>query len=264
MPEIDLTRYQAPALNRGIDVMETLAAHADGLAPSEISRLLSLSTSQLFRILATLELRGYVSRVNGGERYVVTLRLFTVAHRQSKLARLLAVAEPVMRGTARQVQQAILLSVRNGPQMVVISFVPAPAVVSIMVPVGQEYSLVNSTAGLLHLSREEPGTRAALVAEIESIDKNRLDRNRLKMIPRLAGEQSLVEPSPDIEGVTNHTTVLSDCDGRPFASLSLPFVKWPQVRLREAEVHDRLMSTAAEIESLLAGRRDGGGFSGVK
>jgi DNA-binding IclR family transcriptional regulator len=254
MSEIDLTRYQAPALNRGIDVLETLADHPEGLSPSQLSSMLALSTSQLFRILATLEHRGYVARVNGGECYVATLRLFAVAHRHTKIARLISLAEPMMRRIVKEVEQASQLSVRSGTRMVVIAYVPAPGLVSLVVPVGQEYSLIDSTAGLLHLAHEDEATQKTLIAEIESEPEPVAAPERLKELARLAKNTSFFEPSLFMEGGTMHSAVLCDCDRKPFASLTIPYVRWSHVRIGEDAVHEALRATAARLEAAIGGQ----------
>jgi len=252
MTDIDLIRYQAPALSRGIDVLEILATEPEGLTSPELSRLLGLTNSQLFRILATLEHRGYI--VRSDERYLTTLRLFAVAFRHSPTERLLALAGPVMRRLAEEVEQSSLLSVRNGACMIVVAFVPAPAVVSLVVPVGQQYPLLTSTAGLLHLAHEPASTRDALIAEVVGASPGELERERLRRLEELTGSRSYYEPSPDIEGVTNHTAVLCDCDHRPFASLTIPYVRWPRMRIGENAVHEGMVAAASRLETLMSGK----------
>ena len=57
-----MIRYTAPALEKGLDVLELLASVSEALTHSEIARRLGRSVSEVFRMLVCLEERGYISR----------------------------------------------------------------------------------------------------------------------------------------------------------------------------------------------------------
>ncbi len=87
--------YTAPALEKGLDILELLAGEAGGISQTVIAQRLARTTTELFRMLAVLERRGYVMReLDGG--YRLTLRLFELAHQHPPLKRLLTVALPAM------------------------------------------------------------------------------------------------------------------------------------------------------------------------
>jgi DNA-binding IclR family transcriptional regulator len=256
MNDADRTRYLAPALTRGLDVIELLSDYAEGLTAAQISQALDLTTSQLFRILTTLEHRRFIARTLAGDRYHCTFRLFTIAHRHAPVARLLPAAGPLVRALSRRTRQAVLVSVRDGVRMVAVSFVPAPASVSLLVPVGQGYELLPSSAGLFHFARERPETRAALLAEVGAAART----EHATRIARAEGElqlaDCLVEPSRDMSGVTNITTVVRDAADQPIASLSIPWVERPDAPLGQAEAAEALREAAAELERALSGAQD--------
>ncbi|MGH9454797.1 MAG: helix-turn-helix domain-containing protein, partial [Terriglobia bacterium] len=52
--------YRAPALEKGLDILEALAAARVPQSLSEMARLLKRSASELFRMLNLLERRGYI------------------------------------------------------------------------------------------------------------------------------------------------------------------------------------------------------------
>src|SRR5258707_9718452 len=85
---LDNTRYSAPALEKGLDIIELLASHAEGLSLAELARQLGRTTAEIFRMVVTLEARGYLLAV--GERYVLSLRLFQLAHRHQPLRSLVS------------------------------------------------------------------------------------------------------------------------------------------------------------------------------
>src|SRR5512138_873419 len=85
------SRYAVPALDKGLDVIELLAREADGLSLNEIARALGRTSSELFRMVNGLARRGYIEQ-RDGERYVLTLKLFELAHRHKPIKSLTAAA----------------------------------------------------------------------------------------------------------------------------------------------------------------------------
>ena len=54
-------KYSAPALSKGLDILELLASQSMGMKKSDIAKSLNRSLSEIFRMLAVLVERNYVS-----------------------------------------------------------------------------------------------------------------------------------------------------------------------------------------------------------
>ncbi len=65
MSENDSDRYRAPALDKGLDILELLAEEEAGLTQAEIAKRLDRGASEFYRMLDRLVKRGYVSRMDG-------------------------------------------------------------------------------------------------------------------------------------------------------------------------------------------------------
>ena len=72
-------RYRAPALEKGLDVIELLAAEKSPLNLSAISQRLGRSSGELFRMLQVLEFKGFITTADNGSGYVLTNKLFALA-----------------------------------------------------------------------------------------------------------------------------------------------------------------------------------------
>ena len=59
MNEAKPQKYTAPALEKGLDILELLSSTDAGLSLSEIARDLGRSVSEIFRMLVVLQQRGY-------------------------------------------------------------------------------------------------------------------------------------------------------------------------------------------------------------
>jgi len=62
-------RYIVPALARGIEVLELLAAAASPIAPADMARALGIPRSTVFRLLQTLEAFGLIGRTDHGNAF---------------------------------------------------------------------------------------------------------------------------------------------------------------------------------------------------
>lgn len=118
-------RYAAPALEKGLDVLELLAEEPHALGLQEIAQRLNRSPSELYRMLDVLTRRGYLAR-RPDTTYVLTLRLFELAHRHPPMDRLLDVAMPHMQELARQSGQSNHLCVHHDARLVVLARTEPP------------------------------------------------------------------------------------------------------------------------------------------
>ncbi|MDH6181755.1 DNA-binding IclR family transcriptional regulator [Microbacteriaceae bacterium SG_E_30_P1] len=150
--------YAAPALDKGLDILELLADRPGGLAQSEIAEAAGRSVGQIFRVLATLERRGYIVRDKQSGLYVLSMRLFDLAHRQEPLRGLIAAASPGMRDLAERVRQSCNLSVLDAGRVRVIAQVESPADFGYRVRVGALFG-VDTTATGSALTSGEPVVR---------------------------------------------------------------------------------------------------------
>ena len=65
--------YAAPALDKALDILELLANEAGGLTQTEIAEAVGRNVSQIYRVLATLERRGYLTRDDRSALYDVPM-----------------------------------------------------------------------------------------------------------------------------------------------------------------------------------------------
>ncbi len=150
--------YQAPALDKGLDILELLADQPGELSQSEIADGVGRSVGQIFRVLATLERRGYIVRDAQSGLYSSSMKLFDLAHRNPPLRGLIAVASAPMRELAESTRQSCNLSVLDAGRVRVIAQVESPADFGYRVRVGAEFA-VDDTATGTALTTGEPVVR---------------------------------------------------------------------------------------------------------
>ena len=139
-------RYAAPALEKGLDILEALAASPAGYTLAELAQKIGRSVSEIFRMAVTLQRRGFV-QVDDNDRYTLTLKMFELAHRQQPLKSLVSVALPLLRELANRARQSCHLAVYQAGRVVVIAQVDSPERWSFGLKVGVMMGLTDTSSG---------------------------------------------------------------------------------------------------------------------
>lgn len=150
-------RYRAPALDKGLDILEVLAEQPRGLTRAEIVKLMGVSPSQIYRMLERLVVRGYVSRVEGGDRYALSMKLFNLGTRHPPLRRLVAQAQPMMDEFALEVRQSCHLVVPEHGHGIIIAQASPQGHWEFRGRVGGLLDLFATGSGLALLAFQHPG-----------------------------------------------------------------------------------------------------------
>jgi DNA-binding IclR family transcriptional regulator len=153
------SKYRAPALEKGLDVLELLACAKSPMTLSQISTRLDRSVSELFRMVQVLESRGYVGLAPSGEGFELTNKLFSLGISRGPSQNLLASALPMMQALSEQTRQACHIAIASDDRMVVIARIEAPGDLGFSVRVGYQRPLAHSTSGLVLYAFQKPKIR---------------------------------------------------------------------------------------------------------
>ncbi|MEJ2009557.1 MAG: IclR family transcriptional regulator [Acidobacteriota bacterium] len=144
--------YSAPALEKGLDILEALASVETPQSLSDLARALGRSSSELFRVLSSLEKRAYIVRDSAG-RYRLSLKLYELAHIHPPVGQLLRATDAPMRALARSLRQSCHLSVLSRGQLLVLAEAGSPEKVRLSIAVGSSFSATRTASGRLLLAR---------------------------------------------------------------------------------------------------------------
>ena len=143
------SRYRAPALEKGLDVIELLAAEKSPLNLSAISQRLGRSSGELFRMLQVLEFKGFITTADNGSGYVLTNKLFALAMAQAPVRSLVETALPIMRKLSQDIGQSCHIAVASEDQIVVITRIERPGDLGFSVRIGYRREIARATSGLV-------------------------------------------------------------------------------------------------------------------
>lgn len=201
MPVARKRLYRAPALEKGLAVLELLATR-DGLTLTEISRILDRSISEIFRTMQVLEFRGYAAcDARGG--YRLTSRLFTLGLSHAPVKTQLEAALPVMRRLAAAISQSCHLVVPSGGDVIIVARVESPDYHGYSVRTGHRRPMAEATSGPVLYAFQTPNTQALWASRMfRHPDDER--RPAFMAKARAVREQRLLsQPCDLVEGVTD-------------------------------------------------------------
>ena len=144
-----MPNYKAPALEKGLDILEFLAASNSPQSLSEVALGLKRTSSQIFRMLLALERRGYVFRDPGSGKYDLSLKLYSIARSHHYLDLLLQVGRQPMRDLSEQLRESCFLAILDGKELLILAGTPAPGPLLVHVKFGERVPWDQTTAGRL-------------------------------------------------------------------------------------------------------------------
>ena len=247
-------KYSAPALEKGLDILELLSKQQEGLSVSEISKLLNRSVGELFRMLVVLEQRGYVFLPADSDRYMLSLQLFRLAHRFPPVNRLNKVAVPVLQKLAFDIEQSCHISIYYEGMGHVVVQQDAPSSRIFTVKLGAEAPLLDSCSGHILLAFAEDDERQRMLKLTPGYTKSR-QKGIKSMIERVRSQGYESVDSAQAGGVRDIGFPVFDYSEKVVAALVTPFMSFldgsHQVTADQARAR---MAEAAEDLSVALGR----------
>lgn len=213
--------YPAPALEKGLDIIELLARTGAPLSRADIARHLGRSFGELYRMLHQLVQRNYIAFV--GDSYVLTTKLFELSQYFPPTQRLLTEATPVMHKLAGDIDQSCHLTVYSQGRQVVIFKVDVPSGMGFSVRVGSELDVMVSASGRVLVAFQDNETRKLRIEESHArepeYDVAALDKT-LAMIAKRGFEAA---PSGQVKGLFAISYPILDLRKHAIAALTVPF-----------------------------------------
>ncbi|WP_200932332.1 IclR family transcriptional regulator [Sphingomonas sp. Leaf412] len=239
-------KYRAPALEKGLDILELLARESRPLNAVAISDRLKRSPSELFRMIQVLEHRGFIRQAPGGG-FVPTEKLFALGMEQPPIKTLLETALPQMRELTRRIGQSCHLTMRSGGEIVVVARIESSEQIGFTVRIGHRRPMLDSNSAVVHFAFLDEPDRARWIAQIPDLDPVRLDDFRERALR--ARERGFERAkSSFVVGITDLAAPILRGVAAA-AVLTVPYVQSIGEQMRVDDVLKHLRATAAEISA---------------
>jgi IclR family pca regulon transcriptional regulator len=240
------------SLERGLAVMEVLAAHPAGLTLTEMAGKAGLTRAGARRFLLTLTATGYA--VQDGRRFRLSAKLLSLARTWVQGASLWTYAETFMREVSEALGEACSAAIRTDEDVVYVARVPGRHILSVALHVGTRLPAYCTSMGRVLLSGLPPVELDAFLVKATiraNTAKTITDRAELARAIGQAGHQGFAIVDEELElGLRSIAVPICDRAGKIVAAIN---VSTQTARLScrqlERDVLPLLRKAAAEIEN---------------
>lgn len=146
------SKYQAPALDKGLDILEYLSSQSIPLSQTEIAIGIEKTPNEIYRMLMSLESRGYILRDEVSGKYRLSLKLFYLSHRHSPIDELRKAAQFPLEELANSIRQSCHLSILYMNQVMVIIHAKSPGPIALSIEEGNLFPLPLTASGKVLLA----------------------------------------------------------------------------------------------------------------
>ncbi len=222
----DAERYRAPALDKGLDILELLAEQPQGLTRAEIVKAMGRGPSEIYRMLERLVARQYVTRSAEGDRYALSLKLYVLGLRHPPVDRLVARAQPLMDVFAKAALQSCHLGLYDRGNITVVAQTANPGNWGLAIRLGARVGLIDTGSGHVILAFQSATHRAEMLAAHEALEGEvALDAKLNAVLDEVRRQRLWLGDSQQAYGVTDISVPVLGLDGAALAVLTCPYIR---------------------------------------
>ncbi len=247
--------YSAPALEKGLDILEQLAHGGQGQSLLQLASNLGRSASEIYRMLEVLVDRGYLKRRSSG--FTLTLKLFELGMQSLPMRDLSQIAAVPMHEVAQRTRQSLHLSMHKDQRLIMVACVHTPEPLGFSVRLGSHFPFRPDRTSARVLTAFQPPEIAAWM--IEEMQRNsapeKLNLRSLKLkldaIRRRGYEQS---KSDTVPGITDMAfPIFDNVHPGAVASLNMPYLKQRDATMALVQAREVVQMAAQSITDHMGG-----------
>jgi len=234
--------YIIQSVDHALDVMEAFHGEEDELGITELSRRLKLHKNNIFRILATLENRGYIEQNRVTDNYRLGLGTLELGQTYIRHTGLLRVARPITEQLGKKVNENVYIGILKENYAFYLDVVESAHTVRVLSRVGCRVPTYCSAMGKAQLAFETPETISEVLGkkELKKFTPSTLS-DRDKIVEHLALVKELgyaVDDEEWDEGVRCVAAPIYDYTRKVVGavSISAPSVRMPMEQVKKEYV----------------------------
>ena len=256
--------YVIQSVAHALDVLEQFAdPHLAELGVTELSKRLKLHKNNVFRLLATLESRGYIEQNRATENYRLSIRCLQLGQAYVGSMGFVSQARPVMTELARQSKGTVYVAMLRRGAMVPVDVIEAERSVRLASPLGVPLPLHCTAPGKAFLAFESEDDMKTLLPDglPKHTDRTPTDRSTLmQQLRSIAAQGYAIDMGEYVEDVRAVAVPIRDYGRTVVATLALagPAYRFQAERI-EKELAPLVAKAGRDISSRLGfelGRRD--------
>jgi len=146
------SNYVIQSVSHSLDVMEQFRQGGDEIGVTELSKRLKLHKNNVFRLLATLEARGYIEQNKATENYRLGLKCLQLGQAYVHQIGFLHQAQSTLEMLAHETRESAFVALRRGQEVVPLDFVESKSPVRVASFLGDILPLHCTAPGKVYLA----------------------------------------------------------------------------------------------------------------
>ncbi len=226
-----MSKYHAPALDKGLDILEFLSKQTVAQSQAEIASALERSPNEIYRMLVCLDQRGYILKDQVSNKFSLTLKLYQLSHRHSPVDALRKAAYHPMLELSEHINQSCHLSILYRNQVMVISQNLSPSPVSLSIQEGNLFPICQTTSGRVILSILDNQERIRLLSTDTGYQAlgPRKQKQFLADVAKVEQQGYIIRESEMTQGVTDYALPLGSSSAGFLGALAVSTLSNPAV-----------------------------------
>lgn len=218
-------KYAAPALEKGLDIIELLAKEPDGLKLKDIALSLAKSVSEVFRMVLVLERRAYLTFDVDSDRYSLSMKLFEVAHQHVPVQKLVKAASFEMEKLVKLIDQSCHLTINSNNNALVVVQKDSPMDKLITIRLGAKAPLLNSCSGHIFMAFAKDAVQNKMIEQLGNTANTNKEEllNIVSMVKQQGYERML---SRQIQGVEDIGFPIYGYENELVACIVVPYLHY--------------------------------------
>ncbi len=250
----DKTNYVIQSVSHALDVLEQFTDDTDELGVTELSKRLKLHKNNVFRLLATLEARGYIEQNRATENYRLGLRCLRLGQGYVTQTGLLRQARPVLLKVADASRETAFVAIMSNGTIVPLDAVEAARPVRLVARIGDALPSHCTAAGKLYLAFADEALRNSLPETLKQYTHETV-ATRHALIDQLrvvADRGYAIDRGEHIDDVCSVAVPVRDYTRTIVAALAVsgPTYRLPQERL-DAEIVPLMLKAGRDLSTRL-------------
>jgi DNA-binding IclR family transcriptional regulator len=242
--------YIIHSVDHAFDVLEAFRADEPELGVTQLAKLLNLHKNNVFRILATLESRGYVEQNPRTGNYRLGLKAFEAGQAYLRHTSLLSVSHPQMEALSAELKENTYLAVLRGDYVFYLDEVIADQTIQVISRLGTRVFPHCTATGKVFLAFLEDSQTEDLLntIELEKLTVNTItDKRKLHSeIEKVSENGYAVDNEEWTLGLKCVAAPILDYYGKIQGTIS---VSGPSDRLPEARILEEIVPSVIEHAS---------------
>lgn len=220
-----LTGFQVPNLERGLQILEFMTGFDEEISISQLSKTFDFPMNSVSRIMNALNHYGYVSRNPETKGYLLSNKMMTICAGRASQKNLMEQSLDIMRQIRDQTGETVVISVLNHNEGLILEQVQGIHPFRFVCDPGTRQAIHASASTKIILARMEEHEREATLKRIvfQPLTEATITSPEAfrKELADVAKKRYALDRAEALEGVHCAAAAVQDASGRPIAAITI-------------------------------------------